>query len=315
MGESMVYRYNDDYTPRDSIHYAPGEIYKHHFAAEPRVGMLIRTGQHSSVKMSYAYNTQFMQLANNSASGSPLDIWFTAGNNIAPQRSHLVSVGYFHNVRDNMFTFSVELYYKKMKDVIDFKDGASLLLNSQLDGEVRAGDGQSYGLEFAAAKVKGRVTGFLNYTLSRSTRTIPGINEGVAFPAPYDKTHVFNVALMWQISRSWDVSLSWIYATGNPTTLPKDQFEIDKTLVFGYWPRNANRLPDYHRMDFSATWHIGAGKQRRWEHDLNLSIYNIYNQKNPWIVQFKQDTQTMMNYEEMIYLFGIVPSITYNFKF
>jgi hypothetical protein len=315
MGEAIVYRYNYDFTPRDSVHYAAGDVYKNHFAAEPRVGMLIRTGQHSSIKASYAYNTQFMQLANNSASGSPLDIWFTAGSNIAPQRSHLVSVGYFHNLRDNMFALSVELYYKEMKNVIDFKDGANLLLNTMLDGEVRSGRGRSYGAEFSVAKTKGRVTGFINYTLSRSTRTIRGINGGRTFPAPFDKPHVLNVALMWQISRSWDVALSWIYATGNPTTEPIAKYRIDQTDVLLYSARNAYRMPAYHRMDFSVTWHIGAAKQRRWRHELNMSFYNVYNHKNPWIVQYKLDELTARHYKEMIYLFGVVPSLTYNFKF
>ena len=322
MGEAMVYNYDDEYNALDSVYYRNGKIYHTNYAVEPRVGILIKTAPNSSIKASYAYNTQFMQLANNSSAGSPLDVWFSSGPNIKPQRSHLFSAGYFHNLRNNMFALSAELYYKDMRHVVDFKDGADLMANSQMDGEVRAGRGYSYGLELSAAKTKGRLTGFVNYTLSRSMRVIPGINDGRKYPAPFDKPHVFNVALSYKFSPSWEASVSWVYATGNPTTYPVQQFTIpdgdnnpkNDIVVPIYSERNAYRLPDYHRMDISVTWKPPHKSNRRWRGDWNLSIYNLYNKKNPWMVQFEQ-YDNGVNYGEMTYLFGIVPSITYNFKF
>ncbi len=324
VGEALVYNYDDEYNALDSVYYRKGQFYHTNVSVEPRVGFLIRTGPNSSVKASYSYNTQFMQLANNSASGSPLDIWFSSGPNIRPQRSHLASVGYFQNLSDNMFVLSAELYYKNMRRVVDFKDGADLMLNSQLDGEIRAGQGYSYGLELSAAKAKGRLTGFVNYTISRSMRRIPGINGGRKYPAPFDKPHVLNIALSYKISPAWEVAVSWIYATGNPTTYPVGKFQLegantpndthDDLWVTLYSARNAYRLPDYHRMDVSVTWKPPHKSDRRWRGEWNVSIYNVYNKKNPWMVRFEEDDNGDSK-AEMTYLFGIVPSITYNFKF
>jgi hypothetical protein len=284
-----------------------------YFAAEPRAGIVVRTGAHSSVKASYARGTQFMQLANNSASGSPLDVWFAAGRDIKPQRSHLVSAGYFHNLRDDMFALSAEVYYKDMRDVIDFRDGAELMLNDDLASEIRSGRGRSYGLELSASKEKGVLTGFVNYTLSRSERTVAAINGGRTYPAPFDKTHSLNLSLAWAVSPSWEVSLNWVRSTGNPTTYPVARFDVDGDVVNIYSARNAYRFPDYHRMDVSVTWRPRHKRDRRWKGSWNISVYNVYNKKNPWMVRFDQTDR--INYSEMIYLFGIVPSLTYNFRF
>lgn len=314
MGEAEVYNYDENYESLDSVHYRKGKVYHTYPVVEPRVGMVVRTGRNSSVKASYAGNTQFMQLANNSASGSPLDVWFAAGPNIKPQRSHMVSVGYFQNLRDNMFELSAEVYYKSMRNVIDFKDGADLMLNGKLDGEVRTGSGQSYGLELMASKEKGAWTGFINYTLSRSERAIPGINGGRTYLAPYDKTHSVNLSVSYEISPSWEVALSWVYATGNPTTYPVARFIIDGKVNVLYSDRNAYRFPDYHRLDLSVTWRPPHKSTRRWHGEWNVSAYNVYNKKNPWMVRFLQ-YESGVTYAQMVYLFGIVPSITYNFRF
>lgn len=314
MGEALVYNYDDNYGATDSVYYGNGRIYHTQPAFEPRLGLVFRTGPRSSLKAAYARNTQFMQLANNSASGSPIDVWFAAGPNIKPQKSDMVSLGYFQNLRDNMFELSAEVYYKDMRDVVDFKDGADLMMNGKLDGEVRAGRGRSYGLELMASKEKGALTGFINYTLSRSERTIDGINGGRTYLAPFDKTHSLNLSVNYEISPTWEVSLSWVYATGNPTTYPVARFTIDGKVNVLYSDRNAYRFPDYHRLDLSVTWRPPHRSARRWHGEWNLSAYNVYNKKNPWMVQFKQ-YESGVTYAEMIYLFGIVPSITYNFRF
>jgi hypothetical protein len=317
MGRALVYRYENHVAVDDPTRYSGGEIFHSRVATEPRLGVVVRTGQFSSVKASYARNVQFIQLANNSASGSPLDVWFATGPNIAPQRSHLLSAGYFQNLRDNMITFSAEAYWRTMQGVIDFRDGADLMLNNQLDGEVRTGKGRSYGLELSATKERGKVwTGFINYTLSRSERTIPEINNGKTYAAPYDKTHSINMSVTLFLSPRWELSMNWVCATGNPTTYPVQKLTLDNSVLAYYSDRNAYRFPLYHRADASLTWRPGSGwrDKRGWRGEWNLSVYNLYNRKNPWMIDY-YSYHDGSNYAEMTYLFGAVPSITYNFKF
>jgi hypothetical protein len=267
------------------------------------------------VKANYARNVQFIQLANNSAAGSPLDIWFSAGPNIKPQKVDMYSAGYFHNLKNNTYEASVELYYKNLTHVIDFAEHARLLLNTNLDGEVRTGTGRAYGLEFMLRKNAGALTGFLNYTLSRSERTIPGINHGKTYLAPYDKTHAANIMANYEITAKWNVSAIWVYTTGNPTTYPSGRFEINGEYYPIYSGRNEYRRPDYHRLDLSVNFIPHPHSVKRWRSEWNLSIFNAYSQKNPWMITYDQNADTGMPYAEMLYLFGIVPSITYNFKF
>lgn len=268
-----------------------------------------------SVKANYAHNTQFIQLANNSAAGSPLDIWFSASPNVKPQQADIFSVGYFQNLKENMFETSVELYYKDLKKVIDFADHAQLLLNDQLEGEIRTGTGKAYGAEFMVRKNTGKLTGFVNYTLSRSERTIAEINSGKAYLAPYDKTHGVNVVLNYRLSKAWDISATWIFATGNPTTYPTGRFEIDGEYFPIYSGRNEYRKPDYHQLDLSATYAPRSLSTGKIKGEFNFSLYNAYNKKNPWTIVYEQDDVNGTPYSEMLYLFGIVPSITFNFKF
>ncbi len=315
MGAAKVYRFDENYHLTDSTSYRRGEIYHTTAAPEPRIGFAFRLSETSSLKGNYARNTQFIQLANNSASGSPLDVWFPTGPNIEPQHSQMVSLGYFRNFNDNMFETSMEFYYKDMRGVIDFREHADLLLNGKLDGEVRTGTGKAYGMELMVRKNMGTVNGFVNYTLSRSERTIPGVNDGKTYLAPYDKTHMLNLVLNFEISRKLTASLIWTYATGNPTTYPVGRFQIGNEIFPIFSARNEYRRPDYHRLDLSLTYIPNPDSRKRFRGEWNLSVYNAYNKKNPWIINFRTDPETNIPYGEMTYLFGIVPSITYNFRF
>ncbi len=315
MGATTVFHYDSNHEVSDSVRYGSGDIYNTYIALEPRIGLVYKLTDHSSVKANYAHNTQYMQLANNSASGSPLDVWFPASPNVKPQQVDLFSAGYFHNFEDNMFETSVELYYKKLNNVVDFAEHANLILNQQLEGEVRTGTGKAYGAEFMIKKNTGRLTGFANYTLSRSERTIPEINHGKAYLAPYDKTHTFNIVASYELSKKVNLSATWIFATGNPTTYPTGRFEIDGEYFPIYSGRNEYRKPNYHRLDLSLNYIPNPDSKKRWKGEWNFSIYNAYGKKNPWTISFDQDDNTGLPYAEMIYLFGIVPSITYNFKF
>jgi hypothetical protein len=314
-GKAIVYQFDDEYRARGSKEYKPGEIYNTYTALEPRAGIVWKIDEASSIKANYVHNVQFIQLANNSAAGSPLDVWFTAGPNIKPQTVDMISVGYFRNLNDNMYETSVEAYYKDHKNVIDFAEHSNLILNDKLDGEIRTGAGKSYGTEFMVRKNKGHLTGFINYTLSRSERTIPEINKGKTYLSPYDKTHSLNIAANYALSKKITISAIWVYATGNPTTYPSGRFEIDGEYFPLYSGRNEHRRPDYHRLDLSLTYVPKPDSKKRWHGEWNVSFYNAYAKKNPWMITYSQNEDTGLPYAEMIYLFGVVPSITYNFKF
>ena len=315
MGKATVFNYDDDYLPTDSTVYKSGKIYNTYVVCEPRIGFVYKLGDVSSIKGNYVHNVQFMQLANNSASGSPLDVWFPASPNIKPQHVDMFSAGYFHNLNDNMYETSVELYYKKQRNVVDFAEHADLMLNQHLEAEVRTGKGKAYGAEFMVRKNKGDLTGFINYTLSRSERTIPEVNDGKAYLSPYDKTHSINVVANYAFSKKISMSAVWIYATGNPTTYPSGRFEIEGEYFPIYSGRNEYRRPDYHRLDLSFTYIPKPDTKKRWKGEWNLSLYNAYGKKNPWTITYDQNEDTGRPYAEMLYLFGVVPSITYNFKF
>ena len=292
-----------------------GKIKHFYTGWEPGLGAVYQLDKTSSVKFNYSHNIQYLQLANNSASGSPLDIWFSASPQIKPQQADLYSAGYFRNFSENSYEASVEVYFKNMKNVIDFREHSSLLLNQHLEDEIRTGKGKAYGIEWMIRKNTGRLTGFANYTLSRSERTIPEINKGKTFLAPYDKTHVINATATYQLSGKINVSTIWTFATGLPTTYPTGRFAIGDEYYPIYSGRNEYRRPNYHRMDLSLNYIPHPDSKKRWRGEWNISIYNVYNRKNPWMITFRQNDATGIPYAEMIYLFGIVPSVTYNFKF
>lgn len=288
---------------------------KSYSAVEPGIGAVFRLNEYSSIKANYSHNTQYLQLANNSAAGSPLDIWFPASEKIKPQKVNMYSLGYFRNFKNNMFEASVEAYYKDLRNVIDFREHSSLMLNANLEDEVRTGKGKAYGIEFMLRKNEGSLTGFVNYTLSRSERTIPEVNGGKSYLAPYDKTHVFNIVGNYVINKKVNVSATWVFATGNPTTYPTGRFEIMGEYYPIYSGRNEYRRPNYDRLDLSVNFIPKPDSKKRWKGEWNFSVYNAYNKKNAWTISYNQDKDTGRPYAEMMYLFGIIPSITYNFKF
>ncbi|MDD2525322.1 MAG: TonB-dependent receptor [Bacteroidales bacterium] len=315
MGSATIYTYDKNYEAVDSTTYGGGKIYNTYHALEPRVGVVYKLTDQSSIKANYTRNTQFIQLANNSSTGSPLDLWFPANPNIKPQAMDMVSAGYFHNFNREAIEASVEIYYKKMSHLIDFADHAQLMLNRKLDGEIRVGNGKAYGVELMIRKNTGALTGFINYTLSRSERTIPEINKGKSYLSPFDKTHSVNVSVSYALSKKWNFSAAWVYSTGNPTSYPTGRFEVEGEYFPIYSGRNEYRRTDYHRLDLSVNYVPKHNTKRFWTGEWNFSLYNAYGHKNPWIITYDQDTPTGIPEANMTYLFGVVPSITYNFTF
>ncbi|MDR1339611.1 MAG: TonB-dependent receptor [Prevotellaceae bacterium] len=313
LGKIIIFNYDGSHNVRDSTRYSGG-IYNAYGRLEPRAGGVFLIDGSSSVKANYARNVQFIQLAENSSAGSPVNIWFPASPNIKPQTVDMFSAGYFRNFKNNMYETSVEMYYKKLHGVIDFAEHAELLLNQYLEGDVRIGTGNAYGIEFMARKNSGRLTGFVNYTLSRSERTIPEINNGKTYLAPYDKTHAINIALNYDFSRKLNVSATWVFASGTPTTYPTGRFEVDGAYFPIYSGRNEYRRPAYHRLDLSLNYIPKPDSKKRWQGEWNVSLYNAYGRKNPWLITYSQ-VKTATPTSDMVYLFRFVPSVTYNFKF
>ena len=315
IGNGSEINFLNNYAVAETKTYRKGEIYNNQQRLEPRLGVTYRINSVQSVKASYSRTSQFIQLASNSAAGSPLDVWFQASQNVKPQLCDQFAAGYFRNFADDMYEASVEFYYKDMQDVVDFKDHAQLLLSPDLEQELRFGKGTSYGAELMLRKNRGRLTGWVSYTYSASRRKIDDVNEGKRYRSPFDKPNNISVVASYDLSRKWSFSANWVYATGTPVTYPTGRFLIEKNYVPVYSGRNEYRYPDYHRLDLSATWKLSK-PGKRLKQELNFSLYNAYGRKNVWTIMFQQeDERPDVSYAEKIYLFTFVPSVTWNFSF
>ncbi|MPQ47250.1 TonB-dependent receptor plug domain-containing protein [Marinifilum sp. N1E240] len=316
VGKGTVYDFDENYNVVDSTTYKKGDIFNTYTNWEPRFGLKYTVGPTSSVKMSYSRTTQYMQLTQNSTGGLPLDVWFPASPNVKPQTSDQFAVGYFRNFRDNTIEMSLEGYYKKMHNAIDFKDFADLLLNKHLEGELRTGSAEAYGFELTTNLSFNRLQGWIGYTWSRTKRTMEGINNGQSYRSPYDVPHNIKAALSYKLTKRTTVSANFTYSTGSPVTYPVGRAEYQGALIKIYSDRNSYRMPDNHRLDLAVTLKGKKKPGRKWEGEWNFSLYNAYGRKNPWYISFTQDDDNPnVMKAEKTYLFTFVPSITYNFKF
>ncbi len=316
VGPAKVITYNADFLKIDSINYSSGDIYQNYPGIEPRLGINYTLTSTSSVKASYSRTRQFMHQAQNSAAGTPFDIWFSSSPNIKPQVADQFAIGYFRNFRQNTIETSVEAYYKTMKNSIDFKDHASLVLNPELDAELRFGRSWSYGFEFLMRIYQNRLNGWVGYTFSVSRRKFEHINHGKTYPSPYDRPHDVSVVLNYDITPRLVASFNWIYSTGSPLTLPVGKAVVGNMTIPIYSDRNAYRLPAYHRSDVSLILKNRKKPGRRWESEWNVSVYNLYARKNTWAINFFPEEDDPRSYYALkIYLFSAVPAISYNFKF
>lgn len=313
-----VNRYqNSKNEPLSSTDYDAGEFHGTQGGFEPRLSMRHMLGTSSSIKMSYNRMMQYLQLASNSTTGTPLDIYFPASENIKPQIADQVALGYFKNFRNNSYEFSAEVYYKFMQNQIDFKDNANLILNEHLENEVLSGDGQAYGLELMLKKTQGKLTGWISYTLSHTERTIEGINNGKAYSPTQDRPHAINIVSSYQVKPRLQFGAAWTYSSGAPISLPTSSYEFDGVVVPVYDEKNGYRLPDSHRLDVSLTLDGKKKPGRKWEYSWNFSIYNLYARQNPFSIQVRQNADNPRQTEAVqTSLVGtMVPAITLNFKF
>lgn len=313
IGEETLYLFDENYQFIDSINYGPGVVFNTYTSLEPRIAFMYQIDAFSSIKTSYARTTQYSQIATNATGGLPFDIWFPSSPNIKPQICDQVAAGYFRNFRGNDIETSVEVFYKNMQNVIDFIDDAQLYGNARIDGEVRVGHGRAYGVELLVRKNYGKFTGWISYTYSRAFRKVKGISHDEEYNSPYDRPHCISIVLNYEINDRIDVSANWIYNTGQPVTYPYGKYsDHGSTYAIYNGYRNRSRYPDYHRLDLSATFK--CKKHIRWQGEWNVSIYNVYGRHNTWAVTFVPGENNSIETEKM-YLFSVIPSVSYNFKF
>lgn len=277
---------------------------------EPRFSANVRLNPSSSLKVGFARNYQNVHMLSSSTSGTPLNVWHPSSSKVRPQRSDQVSIGYFRNLKDNLYEMSFELFYKDMRNQIDYQDGADFFLSSLFESELAFGKGWAYGVECFLRKRFGSLTGWVGYTLSRSKREFEDINDGRPFPARNDRPHDFSAVCMYKLSDRWMLSANWVYFSGTPTTIPYGNYYIDGRVVRAYTPRNGYRMPAYHRLDIGVTYK--TRKHGSW----NFTLYNAYGRRNAYTILFREKAYNPEVMEAVrLSVCSFIPSISYNFTF
>jgi hypothetical protein len=284
---------------------------------EPRISAKLTVSETSSVKTSYNRMAQNLHLISNTNSPTPLDIWLPSNKYIKPLIVNQVAAGYFRNFHSNTYETSLEFYYKDMQNVLDYKDGAELFLNEDLETELLTGTGYAYGMEIMIKKQEGQFTGWASYTLAKSMREIPGINNGNPYPSSYDRTHDFSLVTNYDLNKRISLSASWVFSTGNPVTYPVAKYNVQGNTLFYYSDRNSNRIPDYHRLDLSFNYNFKKNEYRKIKQSLNVSLYNVYARRNAYSIYFRpnEDNPAIIEATRLSILGTMIPSITYNINF
>jgi hypothetical protein len=337
VGPGKVYRYDDPKAAdnpvrNDSSEYSRWETIKAYINLEPRLGVRYALSEDKSIKASY---NRMVQNTHQMAAGTvplPFNNWAPSGPYLKPQMADQVAVGYFQNFNDNMYEGSIEAYYKDVNNVTDFADNAEILLNEDLSTEYRQGDSWAYGAEFMLNKKKGKLTGMVSYTWSKVMRKIDGVNQqtdangnayGKSYAAGYDRRNVLNIIGAYDYNDKWTFGASFTYSTGRPVTLPSGKYEIDGYMPNTISDRNGYRMPDFHHLDLSATLNPRKNAGRRFKGQWVFSVYNVYSRKNAFTIYTRTKRDDDGNVigdgtqkeARLIYLFPILPSVTYNIKF
>ncbi|WP_396190929.1 carboxypeptidase-like regulatory domain-containing protein [Flavobacterium sp.] len=289
---------------------------------EPRFSIAYELSDNKSVKASYNRMVQYLQLVSNTASPTPLDVWTPSDNFIKPQIADQVAVGYFANLKDDAYSLEIESFYKTIKNRMDYIDGADLIANEAIEQVVLNGEMRSYGLEILFRKNTGKLSGWIAYTLSRSEQRTPGrtpeesgINNGDWYRSAYDKMHNLAVTGSYKLSKKWNFGANFTLQTGQPVTFPNGQYEYQGITVPSYGLRNEDNLPLYHHLDISATLTPKQSETKKWKGEWVFSIYNLYGRKNAASISFRQNQDSGNNEALRLSIFGLVPSVSYNFKF
>ncbi len=325
-GEAVVYKYTEGVSRQasniiDSTVYGSGQTIKTYNGFEPRLSLAFILNKETSIKASYNRLYQYLHLISNTASSTPVDIWQLSNNYVSPQKADNFSLGYFKNFKDNAWETSLEVYYKTLENLVEYKDFAKLLRNNHIETEFLPAKGLAYGAELSVKRNKGILTGYFSYAYNRSLRQASGVNEdevinaGNWFPSNFDKPHNLNLVLNWQVRKTMALSINFTYASGRPVTAPTSNFFFGNGVFLNYSDRNAYRIPDYHRMDVSYTFTRGAVRTSRYKSSFTLSIYNVYARRNAFSVFFRRDINKASSAYQLAILGSALPAITYNFQF
>ncbi len=317
-------------TPIDTITSGRSNSLETFTNLEPRVSLSYSFNGKSSIKTSYTRLAQYLHLLSNTNSPTPLDVWTPSGPFVEPQLLDQYAVGYFQNIKEGEYSFETEVFYKKIQNRIDYIDGADLIANNAIEQVILNGEARAYGLELLLRKNEGRFKGWLAYTLSKSEQRTPGrtssanngispletgINSGEWYNTPYDKTHDISIFGSYDLNEKWNFNANFVFQTGQPTNYPIGQFEFQGLSIPFYGPRNEERLPAYHRLDISATLTPRKNARKKVKSEWVFSIYNAYNRMNAASINFSENEDNGRNEATRTSIFGIIPAVTYNFKF
>jgi TonB dependent receptor/CarboxypepD_reg-like domain/TonB-dependent Receptor Plug Domain len=325
-GSTTVYRYQDDThrdvaSIRDTIQIGAFKTAKTYIGFEPRISLRWMTSTTASLKLGYNRMYQFLHLITNTAAVTPVDLWQASGYYFKPQHADQISLGYFKDLTKKSINLSIEGFYKSFKNLLDFKDGAQLILNNHLETDLLQGNGRAYGMETSIAKNAGSITGSLNYTYSRSLRTFIGpdltesINQGKEYPSNFDQPHILNASWKINLTRRHFFTGNFTYRTGRPVTVPISVFEFENTTVAYFSGRNQYRIPDYHRLDLALVIEGNHKRNKIGEGTWIFSIYNVYGRRNPYTVFFKGSYNGVPKPYQLSIVGTIFPSVSFNFKF
>lgn len=315
-GEQLYYD-PETFERTDSLHFGPGKAIKTYWGLDPRLSISYQTGENTSLKAAYSRSHQYIEQASISSAGGVMDTWFCASPNIKPQISDQVSLGVNHNILDEAVELSAETFYKYNRNTIDLKDNPGLvIIESDPEGMLRSGTSTAYGVELMAKYEFAKVSGWLSYTWTKSMFDIPTINGGVPYRSPLNHEHAVNFVSTWDISRRVSASATWLYYSGAPTTFPVGKFKFGSTYVPIYSSRNEDSMPDYHRADLSLTLRSRRRvEEKPWSGEWCFSVYNLYARHNAWTVSYGYNpTEDRMD-SYKVYLFTILPSVSFNLKF
>lgn len=313
MGPYTYKTYDSLNKPIDTFVVAKNKIYNTYIALEPRLNATLIVTDNFSIKVSYNKTYQFLHLLSKTTSSNPVDIWIPSTPSLKPQFAHQYSGGFFVNFFDNQLETSIEFFYKKMFNQVEYENGTQIYFNPDIEAYILQGIGRAYGLEFLVRKNYGKITGWIAYTLLKSEKKFEHIENGNWFPARQDRRHDFSLVLSYQFTRKINASLTWVFYNGDAVTFPSGKYIIGNKYILYYSSRNGDRMPDYHRLDLGFNYLISDSKFFR--NEINISIYNVYNRKNAYAINFTFDEEKNNIVAERLSLFGTIPSITWTFKF
>lgn len=319
IGPYNIYTTDANGNRTDSTKFSNGQPVKTYGGLEPRFTLRYGINDKTSIKASVTRNLQYIHLVSNSGSTLPTDLWVPSTYKVKPQISWLYAAGLFKNFNNNTFETSVELYYKSMQNQIEYEEGYTPNTLEDTEKFFTFGKGWSYGSEFFINKTKGRLTGWIGYTLSYTWRKFPALNFGEKYPAKYDRRHDLSVVALYELNKRWKLSATFVYGSGNATTLPQRFYLVNGVLTQEYSRINEYRLPAYHRLDFAGIYSPKKNEGRKWHSEWVFSVYNVYSRKNPYFIYFDQNGSaydgSLKVQGKQVSLFPIIPAVTWNFKF